>query len=45
MAVFVASSFLVLVAMAMVGMVIGQDWDTAFATFYGDMSGAETMGV
>ncbi|KAJ4760087.1 Expansin-A9 [Rhynchospora pubera] len=30
--------------MVMVGMVAGQNWDTAFATFYGDMSGAETMG-
>lgn len=45
MAVFVASSFLVLVAMAMVGVAAEQDWDTAYATFYGDMSGAETMGV
>ncbi|KAJ3705993.1 hypothetical protein LUZ61_009698 [Rhynchospora tenuis] len=44
MAVLVFSSFLVLTTMVMAGMVAGQDWDTAFATFYGDMSGGATMG-
>lgn len=45
MAVLVASSFLVLVTMIMAGVVAGQGWDSAFATFYGDVTGAETMGA
>jgi hypothetical protein len=45
MAVPVASSFLVLISMVMARVVAGQSWDSAYATFYGDMTGAETMGV